>query len=114
MNVANHPAFKPLVDVRATIFDMPHRDEYRDLLSYTDDQGERFAELLKMPYVREDWYKRRRGVDAVLNEIGGVVTRVGDETVGEMWSLYDGSDVLAEIDPQFRREYQESHRPCHS
>ncbi len=100
-DVANHPAFKPLVDVRATIFDMPHREKYRDLLSYTDDQGESFAELLKMPYVREDWYKRRRGVDAVLNEIGGVVTRVGDETVGEMWSLYDGSDVLAEIDPQF-------------
>ena len=30
-----------------------------------------------------------------------MVTRVGDETVGEMWSLYDGRDVLNEIDPQF-------------
>ena len=100
-NVPEHPAFKPLVDVRATMFDLNHREEYRDLLTYADDTGERFAELLKMPYVREDWYRRRQGVDAVLNEIGGVVTRVGDETVGEMWSLYDGSDVLAEIDPQF-------------
>ncbi len=27
--------------------------------------------------------------------------RVGDETVGEMWSLYDGRDVLNEVDPQF-------------
>jgi aromatic ring hydroxylase len=25
-------------------------------------------------------------------EIGGVVTRVGDETVGEMWSLKDQAD----------------------
>ncbi len=100
-NVAEHPAFKPLVDIRADMFDMPHRDDHCDLLSYADDQGERFAELLKMPHTREDWCKRRKGVDAVLNEIGGVVTRVGDETVGEMWSLYDGSDVLSEIDPQF-------------
>jgi 4-hydroxyphenylacetate 3-monooxygenase len=29
------------------------------------------------------------------------VTRVGDETVGEMWSLYDGRNVLNEIDPRF-------------
>ncbi|MDQ2682374.1 MAG: 4-hydroxyphenylacetate 3-hydroxylase, partial [Chloroflexota bacterium] len=30
-----------------------------------------------------------------------VVTRVGDETIGEMWSLYDGKDVLNEVNPQF-------------
>ncbi len=37
----------------------------------------------------------------MLDDIGGVVTRVGDETVGEMWSLYDGQDVLNEVDPRF-------------
>ena len=36
-----------------------------------------------------------------MDTIGGVVTRVGDETVGEMWSLYDGQDVLNQVDPQF-------------
>jgi 4-hydroxyphenylacetate 3-monooxygenase len=36
-----------------------------------------------------------------MGDIRGVVTRVGDETVGEMWSLYDGRDVLNEIDPRF-------------
>ena len=36
-----------------------------------------------------------------MEDIGGVVTRVGDETVGEMWSLFDGQDVLNEVDPQF-------------
>lgn len=29
------------------------------------------------------------------------LTRVGDETVGEMWSLFDGQDVLNDVDPQF-------------
>jgi 4-hydroxyphenylacetate 3-monooxygenase len=37
----------------------------------------------------------------VLDEIAGVVTRVGDETVGEVWSLYDGQDVLHEVNPRF-------------
>ena len=37
----------------------------------------------------------------MLDDVGGIVTRVGDETVGEMWSLYDGQDVLNEIDPRF-------------
>ena len=40
-------------------------------------------------------------IDVVLDAIGGVVTRVGDETVGEMWSLFDGQSVLNEVDPQF-------------
>ena len=36
-----------------------------------------------------------------MDDLRGVVTRVGDETVGEMWSLYDGQDVLNEVDPTF-------------
>ena len=99
--VSTHPAFKPLVDIRARMFDMPHTEEHRDLLSYTDESGDTNAILLKMPYDQQDWHQKRTAVDTVLNDIGGVVTRVGDETVGEMWSLYDGSDVLAEIDPRF-------------
>ena len=30
-----------------------------------------------------------------------MVTRVGDETIGEMWSLWDGKEILNEIDPRF-------------
>jgi 4-hydroxyphenylacetate 3-monooxygenase len=45
--------------------------------------------------------RKREAVEEVLNEIGGVVTRVGDETVGEMWSLFDGQEILDEVDPAF-------------
>src|SRR5262249_58851283 len=44
---------------------------------------------------------KRASVAAILDDAGGVVTRVGDETVGEMWSLFDGQNVLNEIDPAF-------------
>ena len=68
---------------------------------YAPAAAERFAVGPALPYTQEDWHAKRRAVDAVLDDIGGVVTRVGDETIGEMWSLYDGQDVLNEIDPTF-------------
>jgi 4-hydroxyphenylacetate 3-monooxygenase len=101
-DVTSHPAFKPIVDVRARIYDMAHEGDTRDVMSYVDEAtGERLAIGPKLPVTKADWQAKRRAVDAVLDDVGGVVTRVGDETVGEMWSLYDGQDVLAEIDPSF-------------
>ena len=101
-DVTSHPAFKPIVDVRARIYDMAHEDDTREVMSYVDEAtGERFAVGPKLPVTKADWHAKRRAVDAVLDDVGGVVTRVGDETVGEMWSLYDGQNVLAEIDPSF-------------
>ena len=70
-------------------------------MSYTDAQGEAHAIGLKLPHTQQDWWDKRRATDTVMDEIGGVVTRVGDETVGEMWSLYDGQNLLNEVDPRF-------------
>src|SRR3954447_13252670 len=101
-DVTTHPAFKPMVDVRARIYDMAHDPDTSDVMSYADpDTGERNAIGLRLPRSREDWHDKRRAVDAVMDDVGGVVIRVGDETVGEMWSLFDGQDVLNEVDPQF-------------
>ncbi|MDH3694703.1 MAG: 4-hydroxyphenylacetate 3-hydroxylase family protein [Gammaproteobacteria bacterium] len=101
-DVPSHPAFKPLVDIRARIYDMAHDAKTQDTMSYVDEEtGERNPIGLKLPFEQKDWHDKRNSVDAVMDDIGGVVTRVGDETIGEMWSLYDGSDVLSEIDPRF-------------
>jgi len=101
-DVTTHPAFAPMVNVRARIYDLAHEDGTRDLLTYTDDEtAERCATTSRPPRTRDDWRAKRDSVDAILDEAGGVVTRVGDETVGEMWSLFDGQNVLNEIDPAF-------------
>ncbi|MCU1751735.1 4-hydroxyphenylacetate 3-hydroxylase family protein [Pseudomonas sp. 6D_7.1_Bac1] len=100
-DVPSHPAFKPLVDVRARIYDMQHDAATKSTMTYQDERGESHAIGLKLPRTQQDWWDKRNSTDAVLNDIGGVVTRVGDETVGEMWSLFDGQDVLNEVNPQF-------------
>lgn len=100
-DVTTHPMFKPLVDIRARFYDMNHAPATRDIMSYQAPNGERNAVANKLPRTQQDWWDKRRATDTLLEDIGGVVTRVGDETVGEMWSLYDGQDVLNEVDPQF-------------
>ncbi|ATN37344.1 4-hydroxyphenylacetate 3-hydroxylase (plasmid) [Rhizobium sp. ACO-34A] len=99
-DVTLHPMFKPLVDIRARIYDMQHDPATRHIMAYKED-GEWNAVNNKLPHTQADWWDKRRATDTVLEDIGGIVTRVGDETVGEMWSLFDGQDVLNEVDPQF-------------
>jgi 4-hydroxyphenylacetate 3-monooxygenase len=99
-DATRHPALKPIIDVRARMYDMQHEDAFTPILTYAEDNRQH-AIYNRLPRSQDDWHDKRRALDTVMNEIKGVVTRVGDETVGEMWSLYDGRDVLNEIDPQF-------------
>src|SRR5215471_18397297 len=100
-DVTAHPMFRPIVDVRARIYDMQHEPRFAEALSYLSEAGEVCAIALKLPRSPTDWHAKRGAVETVLDEIGGIVTRVGDETVGEMWSLFDGQEILSEVDPAF-------------
>ncbi len=99
-DVTKHPATKPIVDIRARMYDMQHEDKYASALTYVEDNN-RHSIFNRLPREQKDWHDKWAACDAVMNDIKGVVTRVGDETVGEMWSLYDGRSVLNEIDPRF-------------
>ena len=99
-DVCAHPQLKPVIDVRARIYDMQHDPSTKDQTTYQEN-GEDFAIGLRLPYKPKDWEDKRKAVDLVMHDIGGIVTRVGDETIGEMWSLWDGKEILNEIDPRF-------------
>ncbi len=99
-DITAHPKFRPIIDVRARIYDMQHEEATKDIMTF-EENGERFPVGNQIPKEPEHWHAKRRAVDRVMKDIRGVVTRVGDETVGEMWSLADGADILNEIDPRF-------------
>ncbi len=104
-DVTTHPQFKPLVDIRARIYDMARDPAHRDIMTVRDgDEVNAIGNAL--PMTQADWWAKRRATDHLMNQIGGVVTRVGDETVGEMWSLYDGQELLNEVDPQFSKNIE--------
>jgi len=99
-DVTTHPAFKPIVDVRARMYDMAHEARYQEQLTYVEENTRKTI-FHKPPRETHDWTDKVEAIDLVMKDIGGVVTRVGDETIGEVWSLIDGRDVLAEFDPRF-------------
>jgi 4-hydroxyphenylacetate 3-monooxygenase len=99
-DVTAHPAFKPIVDAKARMYDMAHEPAHAATMVF-DEGGEHFSILLRPPTEQAHWHEKWRALDLYFKDIGGIVTRVGDETVGEMWSLLDGRDVLNEIDPRF-------------
>lgn len=99
-DVTSHPMFRPLVEIRAAIYDMQHDLETRGIMTVQQD-GVPVAVANALPFSQADWWAKRRATDMVMDRIGGVVTRVGDETVGEMWSLLDATEALAAIDPNF-------------
>ncbi|MGP2439283.1 4-hydroxyphenylacetate 3-hydroxylase family protein [Streptomyces sp. JW3] len=101
-DVTRHPQFAPIVGIRARIHDLAHEAATQDVMSYPDPaSGERHSVADKPPLTQRDWHDKRAAVDTVLDAARGVVTRVGDETVGEMWSLLDGREVLDALDPRF-------------
>ena len=83
-DVTSHPHFKPIVDIRARIFDMQHDEATKDIMTVEQD-GEVNAIGSALPYTQDDWWTKRRATEAVMSDVGGVVTRVGDETVGERY-----------------------------
>jgi 4-hydroxyphenylacetate 3-monooxygenase len=105
-NVAEHPAFKPMVEAKARMYDINHEARYADICTVTLPDGDKICRAYKMPETKEDLAAIRRYVETVLDDLGGVVTRVGDETVGEMWSLYDAQDRLNEIDPTYAKNIE--------
>lgn len=99
-DVTIHPMLKPIIDLRAQIYDMQHAKDTQGIMTTMVD-GDRVAIGSALPFKAQDWTDKRDAVDFVMRENGGVATRLGDETVGEMWSLWDGADILNEIDPRF-------------
>ena len=65
-DVPSHPMLKPLVDIRARIYDMQHDPETRDMMIYKEGD-EPFSIGLKLPYTRDDWYLKRASTDRVMD-----------------------------------------------
>lgn len=99
-DVTTHPAFKPIIDRRSRIYDMAHEPAFADVMSYDTEHG-RSSIAYKPPRSVDDWRAKQRWVETVLGEVGGVVSRIGDETICALWSLFDGKDLINEVHQDF-------------
>lgn len=99
-DVETHPAFAPLINLRAHMYDMQLDPAHQAILTKTTD-GQTNTVSAALPFSQSDWWAKRRATDRILEDIGGIAIRTGDETVGEFWALHDCRDALVEMDPQF-------------
>ena len=99
-DITTHPAFKPIIDVRSRMYDMQNEAAFQDATTF-DFNGEPAARSLKPPTSVDDLMAQRRYVETILTEIGGIVERVGDDTAGELWSMYDARETLRKFNPMF-------------
>jgi 4-hydroxyphenylacetate 3-monooxygenase len=107
-DVTTHPMFAPIVALRARIYDLANEAATQEVMTYCDpDTGELNAVASKLPRSQQDWHSKRAAIDLVQREARGVVTRIGDETVGELWSLLDGQEVLNAVDPRFAQNIRQ-------
>ena len=90
-DVTTHPQFKPLVDIRARIFDMQHEEAHRDLMTVTQD-GERNALGSALPYSLDTYILRRitPRLYAIITSFGPVIAAIfGALVLGESFTIVE-------------------------
>jgi len=101
-SVAHHPAFSPMVDTVAKIYDLHHDPEFRDVMTFALPDGGRGSRFYKIPESREDLILRRQMTTAVLREVCPTMDRFGDETVSPLFVIADRGDLFDKFDPRYR------------
>ncbi|HWK47629.1 MAG TPA: 4-hydroxyphenylacetate 3-hydroxylase N-terminal domain-containing protein [Stellaceae bacterium] len=100
-NVATHPAFQPMVDAVARIYDMHFDPETRDLMTFALPDGTRGSRFYKIPESVEDLRQRRLMTGAVLDRVSPTIDRFGDETVTPLFVIRDRAELLRGYDPRY-------------
>ena len=66
-DVTNHPMFKPIVDIRARVYDMQHEVKTSSVMT-VEQNGETHAVGNALPYTELDWWGKRRATDLIMED----------------------------------------------
>ncbi len=101
--VAEHPAFRPMVEAVSRIYDLHNDPDHRDLMTFALPEGGRGSRFYKIPENREDLSLRRRMMGRILEQVCPTMDRFGDETVTPLFVLKDRADLLDRFDRRYAR-----------
>jgi len=101
-SVADHPAFAPMVNTVAKIYDLHHDPAHRDIMTYELPDGTRGSRFYKVPENTRDLTLRRLMTTTVLQEVCPTMDRFGDETVSPLFVIKDRGDLFDRFDPRYR------------
>jgi len=102
-DVTTHPAFAPMVDAVAAIYDLHFDPAYAERMTFALPEGGRGSRFYKLPQSREDLVLRRQMTLAILDTICPTMDRFGDETVSALFVWSDRKAVLDKYDPRYHK-----------
>jgi 4-hydroxyphenylacetate 3-monooxygenase len=100
--VADHPAFAPMVDVVAQIYDLHHDPRHAEVMTFALPDGGRGSRFYKIPQTGAELTLRRQMTTTVLREICPTMDRFGDETVSPLFVIADRGDLFDRFDRRYR------------
>lgn len=111
VNVAEHPAFRGIARSLAELYDLQHRPELQDELTYpSPSSGERVGLSFLQPRTRDDLARRRQMIYRWHTHTCGMLGRSADYLNSAVMALAAAGDFLAAADPRFgdniRRYYE--------
>ena len=68
-----HPAFKPVVDHKARMYDTVHEPAWAEIMSYRED-NQRFSILFRPPTEKTHWHEKWHAIGTYLNDTRGILT----------------------------------------
>jgi 4-hydroxyphenylacetate 3-monooxygenase len=100
--VTEHPALAGIVRSYAELYDLQHRPELRDVLTYeSPTSGERVGTSFLVPRTADDLAKRRAGFKAWADSSLGTLGRTGDYLNSALMALSQAGSWFAQADPRF-------------
>jgi 4-hydroxyphenylacetate 3-monooxygenase len=101
-DVATHPAFRPMVDARAHVYDMQHDARFAPAMTWMPEGATTLAPIGVRPASQPAHLtEQRHWIELVTRELGGVVNRIGDSPLSNLCMLVDGAPVLGATTQQF-------------
>lgn len=102
-DVTTHPAFSPMVENIAAIYDLHFDPDLCEVMTYLRPDGARASRFYKIPENPDDLRLRREMTMAVLDRISPVMDRFGDETVTPLFVINDRRALLDGFDERYYR-----------
>ncbi len=113
VDVTSHPAFQGLLREIARLYDLQHKPEYRDRMTFVSPEtGNRVSYSYLLPRTMDDLLAKRRNSEVWAVESWGQLARVPDFMANVVVGLYDFRYALRANNASFEGNVVRYHRYC--
>lgn len=105
--ISEHPAFKGIIQSKASLYDMQHDPKFKDEMTFTSKEtGDEVGLSFLQPKTKEDLIRRRKASEHWARKTGGFMGRSPDYLNTAMMSFATSSSILKDQENCFPENIQ--------